>query len=724
MNWGRLKSNAIAISLLLTGFPWLAIAKQSNFQHSKTENKQYCYITNYQLDTILMASEGKTGEKTAKGYILKLLKNLPKSGPSYFDSYSGVIFHRNRISTPAPPKTNVDSTNKYDFGQSNNKLLYSSEALVQQKMLKPRYFQSDTISTKTEGNSNGLFAMLNGQLNNASVLDPTVNLLNKVYLTPFSEASADNYNYTLADSITAHGDTLCFLDFCPKPDKPLDGFSGNALIDPKTFTFRKIIARSTPNSEKGTSVSIVQDFEQIEGAWLPSEIRIKVFVFIKDIGLQDIKKLNIDNGIVIEGCANFYQQETDIHLIPEDFKIAPRRAERDSSAIAVELDKQLNKVRLMAEGKISLGYFDLNYNRVLAYNLFEGFRLGVEGETNQKLSKHFKVGGFVSYGLKDQSVRSGEWVNIFPWGDPGFRFHLGYKDRNVEYGAPEFLGSQSLLNPENYRMLLIRNMYSSKKFTTGFEFHPFGQFKFFLFADQSENSASQLSPFVSLHPFGHISLARAGLQINFSPGKKAHNKNGLANRSNHSKSDFYLTLIQGLTILSGDYPYTKSEFKGRFDLPFSKMGTTTVMVRGGLMTPNSPIIEYFNGYGSSPGSFSITAPYSFATMQPNEFAATRFAAIHLRHDFGKWMFPENLKSRPAIVLAQNMGVGQLGDKYKELFQFQDYRKGFYESGIEINNLVRIGYLSWGVGLYYRYGPYRFGPVHENFAYKIGFSFRL
>jgi hypothetical protein len=387
-------------------------------------------------------------------------------------------------------------------------------------------------------------------------------------------------------------------------------------------------------------------------------------------------------------------------------------------------NKQLKMLRMMAEGKFSMGSVDLNYNRFFGYNLYEGIKLGLEGESNQKLSRYFTIGGYFTYGLKDQSIRHGEWINIYPSGHSRFRLHLGYKDRNVEYGEPQFLETKSLLNPESFRNLLVKNMFSTKRFTTGIEYRTSDHLNFFLFTDQSENSARNNSPFLLAHPFSPISLARSGLQVSYTPNRKLHTEDEPSKDAHSTTSDFYLTIIQGIAAFNNQNEYTKMEFKGKFDLPFNRMGSTTVMLRGGLMTSDAPIIEYFNGYGSFAGNFSLAAPWSFATMQLNEFAATRFAAVHLRHDFSHLMFPENFGKRPAIIFAQNIGFGQLEEKLRNQFNFQDYRKGFYESGIELNNLLRVGVISWGAGIYYRYGPSRYNSSHENFAYKFGFLIKL
>jgi len=301
---------------------------------------------------------------------------------------------------------------------------------------------------------------------------------------------------------------------------------------------------------------------------------------------------------------------------------------------------------------------------------------------------------------------------------------VGYKDMNLEFGGPEFLETRSLLNPESYRNLLIKNMFATKRYTTGVEYRPFNELNIYLFGDLSENKARRNTDFLILHAFNPTTLTRTGLQFRYSPGIKLQMEEGHLREMAAPKADFFMTIIQGLTVLGGEYRYTKLEVKGKFNLSFTPIGTTTIMIRGGAITQNAPVIELFNGYGSFAGTFSLAAPYSFGTMQLNEFAASKYTALHVRHDFSTWLFPVNFRKRPAFVVAQNIGFGELNNQQKAQFNLNDYRKGFYESGFEINNLLRMNFLSWGAGIYYRYGPYRMSSIHDNFAYKFGFLFKL
>jgi hypothetical protein len=120
----------------------------------------------------------------------------------------------------------------------------------------------------------------------------------------------------------------------------------------------------------------------------------------------------------------------------------------------------------------------------------------------------------------------------------------------------------------------------------------------------------------------------------------------------------------------------------------------------------------------------LIAPNSFTTMRQNEFGATDYTAIHIRHDLGNWFLSAGHKFNPGFLIAQNIGFGKLNEYDSSQYGMNDFRKGYYESGFEINNLLRMNFLSWAVGIYYRYGPYSLPAGSDNFAYKFGFYFKM
>lgn len=411
------------------------------------------------------------------------------------------------------------------------------------------------------------------------------------------------------------------------------------------------------------------------------------------------------------------------------FRFRDRLSSKDSllldSILKVSRNASKQKyVRLMAEGKIPVGVININYNNLFAYNLFEGLKFGIGAETNRLLTKYASLGGYVTYAPSSKGLHHGTWLNIYPNGYYDFRIYLGYRDINMEYGESEFLEKKSLLNPETYRSLLIKNMFSTKRYSLGMEYRLFNELNTYIFTDLSDNHSRPVNFFLSQHAFPSTRLTRIGLQLRYSPGIEFIRDPDLLIEKTIPGSDWFLTAIKGLDRLGGDFSYTKIEVKGRFKFDFTPVSSTRIILRSGYISNNAPLFELFNGNGSYASAVSFIAPFSFNTMRQNEFAATQYTAIHLRHEFGANFYPPSQKFRPIFVLSQNMGIGFLNSSSSTKYQMNDFRKGYFESGFEINNLLKMDFLSWGVGVYYRYGPYSLPYLSDNFAYKFGFYINL
>ncbi|HWS00324.1 MAG TPA: hypothetical protein VN249_06880, partial [Prolixibacteraceae bacterium] len=317
----------------------------------------------------------------------------------------------------------------------------------------------------------------------------------------------------------------------------------------------------------------------------------------------------------------------------------------------------------------------------------------------------------------------GEWIKIYPTGYPDFKFKFGYRDMKKEYGEPNLLEEPDLFEPEYFRSLLIQHMYHSKIYTASVEMRPVQPLNIGLFMDKANNfnNPNGIARDAGWDPF---QLTRAGLQLRYSPGIEFLNDTEELIQSSPPKADMYLTVIQGLKLLESDYQYTKIEGKGKFQVRLSALGTTSVMVRAGKIYNTSPITEWFNGYGSYSGAFTILAPYSFATMRLNEFSADKYTSLHVRHSFGTGYIPANFFIRPELVLAQNLGFGTLQQRFSDATGAVDYKDGFFESGIELNKILNTSIVALGFGTYYRYGPYKLSTENLNFAYKFTLNFKF
>ena len=123
--------------------------------------------------------------------------------------------------------------------------------------------------------------------------------------------------------------------------------------------------------------------------------------------------------------------------------------------------------------------------------------------------------------------------------------------------------------------------------------------------------------------------------------------------------------------------------------------------------------------------FTLETEQSFGTMRFNEFLSDQFAGLFIKQDFGKLLFKPRGKFQPEIALVHNMGIGKLGmTLHNKDIEYQTMEKGYFESGLLINNIFRLQIFRYGVGVLYRYGPYQFNKTIDNFAFKLSIQFGL
>ena len=76
-----------------------------------------------------------------------------------------------------------------------------------------------------------------------------------------------------------------------------------------------------------------------------------------------------------------------------------------------------------------------------------------------------------------------------------------------------------------------------------------------------------------------------------------------------------------------------------------------------------------------------------------------------------------------MSLRFNVGWGALNNPERhQQIAFNTMEKGFYETGIVLDNLFNIGVAQYGLGVFYRLGPYAESNALSNFAIKL--SLRL
>ncbi|MFM1875388.1 MAG: hypothetical protein RL266_1125, partial [Bacteroidota bacterium] len=51
-------------------------------------------------------------------------------------------------------------------------------------------------------------------------------------------------------------------------------------------------------------------------------------------------------------------------------------------------------------------------------------------------------------------------------------------------------------------------------------------------------------------------------------------------------------------------------------------------------------------------------------------------------------------------------------------EIKDMRKGYYETGLVIEDIIKVNLIGIGGGVFYRYGAYAFSDQFDNLAFKL------
>lgn len=178
-------------------------------------------------------------------------------------------------------------------------------------------------------------------------------------------------------------------------------------------------------------------------------------------------------------------------------------------------------------------------------------------------------------------------------------------------------------------------------------------------------------------------------------------------------------------MLDGSYDYMRYDVKLESSFLLRQYGRTTLHLLAGYVDGDVPYTLLYAGKGSYEKYSLVFINNSFATMRVNEFISNRYAAVFWSHNLGTLLFSKGRRIRPELVLVTNVGVGTLSNKSRHFFiPLRTMEKGYFESGLLLNNMLRSELFGMGAGALYRYGPYAFSRLEDNIAVKVTFTVNL
>ena len=729
-----------------------------------------------ELKEVSISNSTAANEIISKVIELKNSNNPQKKLSSFqFKSYSKLLISANpdsivgKIDTVFVNATTKDKISKIDSSDYKFKKIINKQHLfLTEKVSQFQYEKSNLKETilgiKMAGFKETIYEYLGFGLQSFSIYDENYELFETKYKSPISSNSLKEYRYKILDTITIEKREIIVVYFKNKNKKGLEGL---LYIDSENYAVAKAIMRI-----RGVlDITGTHEFQYIsnEKIWFP--IR-KNFKIIKGRSKEPIKILGGSIEFSAENDdSNSKKVATDFTYLfstMDNFDIAinsPIKIKKSSLAIDVKKDAnkrddnfwQQNRIdslddrslrtyvvldslatkekiekkikfgRKVINGYLPFGPFDFDLRYLLSYNNFEGFRFGLGGVTNDTFSKIIRLEGYTAYGLKDETikynlgsaVRIGNFSNTWIGGS--------YTDDIREIASTIFATDKRVFKLYDPRPINISTFYNHKTWRGYIESKIIPKTETIFQVFHSEITPLFNYTFANNgHLYREFTASTVQLSMQWNPFSYfMQTPNG---KIEYEKSfpKFAIQFTKSLpNILANDFDFGKIDARIEYEKKYLNGQKSAVLIQAGYTFGTLPLTHLYN---TSPNNLNndnilqritIAGKNSFETMYFNEFFSSEFVMFQLKHGFKRVKLLKKVK--PSLVLVTRMTWGNMQHPERHIgIDFKTLNKGFFESGIELNQI----YKGFGLTGFYRYGPNQLPQFEDNIAVKLSFVLDL
>lgn len=619
------------------------------------------------------------------------------------------------------------------------------------------------LGTKTSGMKNPMFSLFANQIQLFSAYTNPLVLFSTEYLNPLSENGMKGYFYILQDTTYLDKDTIFIIDFQPKLKSNFSSTKGTVYINSKDWSVNKIIfnfpnpfninmdeapdGSSTLNNSNSPATNnfatIIITYSQIDNLWFPNQVRTiyPIGQARKGIPINIYNTSYFRNYRLKEHAENFKTGGATVRMNDgaiemndslwstvrspnHDTRIDAAHTFLDTVEAFSSLDKFAELSQSLLEGKIKVKFLDIDINRVLSFNDFEGLRLGFGFETNERLIKPLRVGVYTGYGFRDKRWKYGghlRWIilplpqlqaklsynfdvnatGIHNFQDPTGRIDQGEFIRNAYVRKMDYVEAFRFdLGAYLYRSLHLNVGAAQKNVQTGYDY-------FFNYNPQTTSG-------------NYFSVFETGAELLWRI-KDRFIQVG-SSRLYLSEPRFPIINLQYArgwdNIGLGAFAFDRMLFRISQQFRWMRLGRLFLRAEYQQTIGEVPLPMLIYTPGIFNRRFGVSALNIFETALPNEFIGDQLLSGFMRFEFNPWRIKKD-KIEPIISLRFNLGWGKLKHVERhEQVDFKTMERGLYETGIVFDNIFRIGFGQYGFGVFYRMGPYADSNELRNFVFKL------
>jgi len=662
---------------------------------------------------------------------------------------------------------NIDSSD-YKFKEIISKQHLFQTEKVSQYQFGNNKLKETVLGSKMAGFKQPIYEIIAFNLQSISIYDSKYELFETKHESPISNSALADYNYKLLDTVAIKGRNTYMIYFKKKKRKS-NALEGVLYIDQENYAVAKAVMRI----KAVLDITGIHEFEYVpsEKIWFQSNTTFKI---VKGKNDEDIKilggtiqfdadaeedfeprkKVASDFTYLLSESNNFdihyninptiknpslyIEIKDDAHKQPEAFWKQYRKDSLDlkgqktyqlldSLSISKRIEKRLGLGRKIINGYFPIGPVDLDLKKIVSYNNYEGFRLGLGGITNDKFSKNFRIEGYSAYGTKDGVIKYSLGAGVLLDKNTNTWLNGYYTDDVREIASTVFAVDKRVFKIYDPRPINISTFYHYTSWKTNVQTKIIPKTEAVL-----ELSRNYIEPkFDYLYNlngklYSSYIMTTAMLSIVWAPFSEFMQTPTGRNESDKKFPRFTFQYTQSLPdVLGNDFTFGKIDFKTEYEKKYLNGQKTSLLLQGGYAIGDVPITHLYNTAPNNLTKETIVQRITFAgrnsfeTMYFNEFFSSQYIMFQIKHGFDRIKILR--KVRPSLVLVTRMAWGDMENPQQHVGpEYKTLNKGFFESGIELNKI----YKGFGLGGFYRYGPNQLLKFEDNIAVKISYVLDL
>lgn len=570
------------------------------------------------------------------------------------------------------------------------------------------------------------------------------------YVNPISKGTFKHYAFQIADTIVHSTDTTYIIRFAPLPRTTFTALQGLLYINTDGFAIENVIAEPADTTQTLQFV-IQQQSTRVNGRWFPQMLNADLFLQMGSpqlytaYGFRNRSILdNINLSSPPASLFNHYRKENDgteasiaadHRLLPLEQREANTYAYWDSLELLRPAYRFLRSynglIKIMSSGLLTGQYVDLVVPDLWRVNAYEGNRFGLGLKTSPQLVKDFSLYGYAAYGLMDQAWKYGGALEAMLYRQRDVRLRISYSDDLAAPGDIDYLSA--INNPwSNWsaRSLILNRLDQQRQWRADLIYRPHPAWQLNVFGSQVDRRLSYAYNYGETPPEESLQyeLYQSGLRVRWAPREQLIKMEQVEAILFPTFPIIDLTLEQ---LHWSEEPKTVHRLSARLEHEqrWKYLGISEITLQAGWLSSAVPYPFIFQAPGNSGNGISGGAVFNTAGV--TEFGQDHFAFLFLTHRFGPLLGRSRSPYfRPEFRLVQQVGWGELRSPASHQgIEFSDMRHTYLESGLGLDNLLRIPYfkamyIGLGATVWYRWGAYQLPTLEENIRFQLTVNFSV